>query len=97
MLSVLWTRLRRYLDREHENEHEMIQRRNSRRFVLSELCTEESEAEAESGEPDPSNSQVDSPPPYPTYPPDSPYREAPPTQYELLKWRSIKSLRSQIS
>lgn len=97
MLSALWTYLRRFY-----HEPEMIQRRNSRRFVLSELCTEEeSEAEAESGEPDPgssSSSQVDSPPSYPpSYPPDSPYRESPPTQWELLKWRSIKSLRSQIT
>ncbi|KAG8315426.1 hypothetical protein J6590_071135 [Homalodisca vitripennis] len=69
----------------------MIQRRNSRRFILSELnAGEEKEKEPEAETEDSSNSQC-------TPPPEPPLHTPPPSHNEILKWRSIKSLRAQIT
>lgn len=79
----------------------MIQRRNSRRFILSELKSDEDQ---DGNNEQPIEITVDSEdqrPPSPdndTFAEHSPFLfDAPPTQNEVQKWRSIKSLRAQIT
>lgn len=77
----------------------MIQRRNSKRFILSELksddekeeekiCVSENREKCEVAEEEEAVNAES---------PSVNYVDAPPTQYEILRWKSIKSLKSQIS
>lgn len=82
----------------------MIQRRNSKRFILSELKSDDekeedrnciSEDREKCKEEDAEEEAVNVAPPSTKNVCN--YMDAPPTQNEILRWKSIKSLKSQIS